>query len=146
MGSFLGQFFLFQIIFKYDIRSFGTILGQFNPSRTPESQFLGFGPTPAIPKIGPEIGFLENRDFQKYRVGVELEAETFTNRLSVQSYVGHAPQVFGLIFASTKLSLKNLIFNQFFRILAKIGQKSGFRTITSSRGRIRPKTWGACLT
>ena len=35
---------------------------------------------------------------QKYRVGVELEAETFTNRLSVQSYVAHAPQVFGLIF------------------------------------------------
>ena len=44
------------------------------------------------------MGFLENLDFQKYRVGVELEAETFTNRLSVQSYVAHAPQFLAYFF------------------------------------------------
>ena len=79
---------------------------QFNPSRAPESRFWGFGPTLAIPKIGPDIGFSENRDFQKYRLGVELEAETFTNRLSVQSYVGHAPQVFGPILPLDKVMVQ----------------------------------------
>ena len=92
-GSFLRQIVLFQIIFKCDIRPFGTILGQFNPSRTPRVPIFGFYADPGHSKnwAGDWI-FGKLRYMQKWRVGVELEAETFTNRLSVQSYVAHAPK------------------------------------------------------
>ena len=79
---------------------------QFSPSRALESRFWGFAPTPAIPKIDFDIEFLENLDFQKYRLDMESEAETCANRLSVQSYVGHAPQVFGPILPLDKVMVR----------------------------------------
>ena len=85
------------------MRSFGTSL---TPPGPPSPNVWVLGRLWPSQKNGPEMGFLGNRDFQKYRVGVELEAETFTNRLSVQSYVGNAPHVFGLIFRLDEVMIR----------------------------------------
>ena len=97
MGSFLGSFFSFKSFLNVILGHLGSFWASLTPpAPPPESQFLGFGPTPAIPKTGPEK--LRKFQFSQLWLGIVLEAETFTNRLSVQSYVTHAHQVFGLIF------------------------------------------------
>ena len=70
--------------------------------------------------------FLENLDFQKYRLDMESRAETCANRLSVQSYVGHTPQVFGPILPLVKVMVQKPDFCDIFQIFRENGPKIRF--------------------
>ena len=84
-GHFLVKNIFVQPIFNAIIPYLGPFWSSVTPPGPPSPNFWVLAQPRPSQKNGPDMEFLENLDFEKHGLGVESEAETFTNGLSVPS-------------------------------------------------------------